>query len=221
MKLAAAAPSGPLVAPVRPVHSQPRRGAAAHARYGRRWWSDAWMEGDGEPGGTGGAFDGGSAPRADQQTTIFCKDGSVVRLGAFPHPLLDERRSERSGGGGEMGAPLAGAPLPLPEEQGLCIGSVFTISATNGIDAARRLNLLGFCFSTEQLFERVEDTVLRRGGEVVMTQRKLNSGVHECLHMRVAIPLLFGVPPEYERLRAGVIQGGGVIERVTRDWIIY
>lgn len=75
------------------------------------------MEGDGEPGGTGGAFDGGSAPRADQQTTIFCKDGSVVRLGAFPHPLLDERRSERSGGGGEMGAPLAGAPLPLPEEQ--------------------------------------------------------------------------------------------------------
>ena len=25
-----------------------------------------------------------------------------------------------------------------------------------------------------QLFERVEDTVLRRGGEVVMTQRKLN-----------------------------------------------
>ena len=35
--------------------------------------------------------------------------------------------------------------------QGLCIGSVFTISATNGIDAARRLNLLGFCFSTEQV----------------------------------------------------------------------
>ncbi len=47
------------------------------------------------------------------------------------------------------------------------------------------------------------------------------SGVHEVLHMSLAIPLLFGVPPEYERLKRGVIQGGGVIERVQREWIIY
>lgn len=192
-------------------------------------------------------------------------------------------------------------------------------SATNGIDAARRLNLCGFCFSTEQLFERVEETVLRRGGEIFETRRQLKrwavlrparcwalpglpdvapagdmgaaepgtvpgpvwmecwcgavfelrsgaskaqcqdivvgcrppmhlpalpclpsppalpswqspafphvpphcSGVHEVLHMSLAIPLLFGVPPEYERLKRGVIQGGGVIESVQRQWLIY
>ena len=47
------------------------------------------------------------------------------------------------------------------------------------------------------------------------------SGVHECLHMTVAIPLLFGVPPEYERLKAGIKSGGGIIDRVTREWVIY
>lgn len=47
------------------------------------------------------------------------------------------------------------------------------------------------------------------------------SGVHEVLHMSLAIPLLFGVPPEYERLKRGVIQGGGVIESVQRQWLIY
>lgn len=51
--------------------------------------------------------------------------------------------------------------------------SVFSISASNGVDMARRLTLLGFCYSAEQLFERVEDTVLARGGEVWETQRQL------------------------------------------------
>ncbi|KAL4421153.1 hypothetical protein ABPG77_000788 [Micractinium sp. CCAP 211/92] len=201
-----------------------------HARYGsrRRWWSDAWEDDPGnEPGGPS-SLDGGSAARSEQVTTIFCSDGSVVQLGAVPNPALAElerRRQQRVEDG--LGADLLGsaadgaAPLPLPREQGLCIGSVFTISATNGIDAARRLNLLGFCFSTEQLFKRVEETVLRRGGEIFETRRQLKSGVHEVLHMSLAIPLLFGVPPEYERLKRGVIQGGGVIERVQREWIIY
>lgn len=116
-------------------------------------------------------------------TTIFCSDGSIVRLGMQPHPLqaAERRRAQRAG---------SLDPLPLPGEQGLCIGrwgwaaaaaldwhvtsrkfvsaavperhlppptapppsrSVFSISATNGIDTARRLNLLGFCFSTEQV----------------------------------------------------------------------
>ena len=45
--------------------------------------------------------------------------------------------------------------------------------------------------------------------------------MHECLHMTVAIPLLWGVPPEYERLEAGIKTGGGIIERVVRQWVIY
>jgi hypothetical protein len=45
--------------------------------------------------------------------------------------------------------------------------------------------------------------------------------VHEVLLMTVAIPLLWGVPPEYERLKAGIKTGGGVIESVTRQWYIW
>lgn len=208
--------------------AKPRRAALlTRARYGsrRRWWSDAWED---EPGSEPAGLDGGAAARPEQVTTIFCSDGSVVRLGAVPNPALAElERQRRQGQQGGLEADLLGggrgntAPLPLPREQGLCIGSVFTISATNGIDAARRLNLCGFCFSTEQLFERVEETVLRRGGEIFETRRQLKSGVHEVLHMSLAIPLLFGVPPEYERLKRGVIQGGGVIESVQRQWLIY
>ena len=67
------------------------------------------------------------------------------------------------------------APAPAPATlQGLCIGSLFSICATNGVDAARRLHLLGFCQSTEQLYERVEECVLRRGGEVWETRRQLS-----------------------------------------------
>ena len=148
-----------------------------HARQGprRRWWSDAWEDDSAGSGGGGGGsaldafLDGGSsvpAFLAEEVTTFFCSDGSVVRLGQAPHPLQQaERRTAR-------GRPPADA-LPLPAEQGLCIGSVFTVSATNGIEPSRRINLLGFCFSTEQLFERVEQTVLARGGEVFETQRQL------------------------------------------------
>jgi hypothetical protein len=147
-----------------------------HARQGprRRWWSDAWEDDSAGSGGGGGSaldafLDGGSsvpAFLAEEVTTFFCSDGSVVRLGQAPHPLQQaERRTAR-------GRPPADA-LPLPAEQGLCIGSVFTVSATNGIEPSRRINLLGFCFSTEQLFERVEQTVLARGGEVFETQRQL------------------------------------------------
>ncbi len=107
-----------------------------HARYGsrRRWWSDAWEDDPGnEPGGPS-SLDGGSAARSEQVTTIFCSDGSVVQLGAVPNPALAElerRRQQRVEDG--LGADLLGsaadgaAPLPLPREQGLCIGSVFTI----------------------------------------------------------------------------------------------
>lgn len=38
--------------------------------------------------------------------------------------------------------------------------------------------------------------------------------------MRVAMPLLFGVPPEHERLRSGIQHGGGIIEKVEYTWLI-
>ncbi len=64
-------------------------------------------------------------------------------------------------------------PLPTAEEQGLCIGSLFTICATNGYDVSRKINFFGFCQSAEFLFEHVEDAVVSRGGEVFETERQL------------------------------------------------
>lgn len=188
---------------------------------GARWWAGGgspWGDDDSSPlfdlSASSAGLDGSPPPHSEPVTTIFCSDGSIVTLGPQRrHPLqAAERRSARR-------ASLD--PLPLPEEQGLCIGSVFRISASNGVDVARRLTLLGFCYSAEQLFERVEDTVLARGGEVWETQRQLKSGVHECLSMKVAIPYLFGVPPEFEHLKAGIKTGGGIIDRVEQHWFIF
>jgi hypothetical protein len=110
----------------------------------------------------GGSAAGGSLPSREQLTTFFCCDGSIAQLGPRPNPAHPEGRSRPAGGA-----------LPLPDEQGLCIGSVFAISASNGVDAKRSLALRGFCFSAEQLCQRVEDTVLARGGEVFETRRLL------------------------------------------------
>ena len=117
-------------------------------------------------------MDGGDGPpppggaEAEAVTTFFCADGAVVQLGARPTRLqILERRSARRSAPGDA--------LPLPADQGLCVGGSFAISATNGISPSRRINLAGFCYSTEQLFERVEDTVLQRGGEVFETHLQL------------------------------------------------
>lgn len=37
--------------------------------------------------------------------------------------------------------------------------------------------------------------------------------------MTVALPLLWGVPPETQRLRAGITAGGGIIEREALEWL--
>lgn len=73
--------------------------------------------------------------------------------------------------------------------QGLCLGALFDIAATNvkqshfiilkpfklfinkkctiqGLDMGRRLCIIGFCRSIEMLSDVVEDTVLEHGGEV-------------------------------------------------------
>lgn len=70
-------------------------------------------------------------------------------------------------------------PMPSYEEQGLCIGATFSLSATNGKDFDRRIQILGFCQSVDVLNEAVEETVTSRGGEVLEQEKKLKSGVHE------------------------------------------
>ncbi|KAK9917228.1 hypothetical protein WJX75_002094 [Coccomyxa subellipsoidea] len=111
--------------------------------------------------------------------------------------------------------------LPTGEEQGLCVGASFKIAATNGADPKRRLHLLGFCRSVDSLSEVVEDAVLRRGGSVMLHHVETKSGVHEVLKMTVAIPLLYGIPPEYEYLRSAISSGGGIVEKMSRQWHMY
>ncbi|BDA48733.1 hypothetical protein COCOBI_12-4150 [Coccomyxa sp. Obi] len=111
--------------------------------------------------------------------------------------------------------------LPTEQEQGLCLGATFRIAATNGADPKRRLHLLGFCRSVDNLSEVVEDAVLRRGGSVMLHHVETRSGIHEILKMTVAIPLLYGIPPEHEYLRSAISSGGGIVEKMSRQWHMY
>ena len=89
---------------------------------GARWWAGGgtpWGDDDSSPlfdlSASSAGLDGSPPPHSEPVTTIFCSDGSIVTLGPQRrHPLqAAERRSARR-------ASLD--PLPLPEEQGLCIG---------------------------------------------------------------------------------------------------
>lgn len=116
--------------------------------------------------------------------------------------------------------PTARSALPSVSDQGLCVGAVFSITATNGIDARRRMRTIGFCQSVEFLSETVEYTVTRRGGEVWKKEYELKSGVHESLTMTLALPALWGVPPAHESLMYGIESGGGIIDSIIREWLI-
>lgn len=143
-----------------------------------------------------------------QIITIFSSDGTITTIPSISHIDSTDRSSSTL------------VSLPTPHDQGLCIGSIFTISATNGVDVTRRMNVLGFCQSIEMLHDSVERKVAQRGGEIFRVQRELKSGIHETLTMTLALPLLWGVPPEHERLKSGIERGGGIIDRVYQEWFI-
>jgi len=106
----------------------------------------------------------------------------------------------------------------MDPNQGLCLGAIFDIVATNGLDLGRRFCMFGFCRSIEMLSDMVEDTVLEQGGEVVAAEKESKEGLHEKLTMTVAVPLLWGIPPVADRLRFAVRTGGGIVEKVYWQW---
>lgn len=173
-----------------------RRGACAFHKSNRR--RSAWPR---------------SATSEDSQyeaVTFFTSEG-LVRFPAakmLPEQGVQNLLSQR-------------APLPTWQEQGLCIGSTFWVAATNGIDPARRLKFAGFCRSKDMLCEVIEHSVRQRGGEVMHCESQFNSNLHGSLKMIVAIPLLWGIPPEHEVLRAAITTGGGIVEKVYRSWLVY
>ncbi|GAV58128.1 hypothetical protein CFOL_v3_01662 [Cephalotus follicularis] len=103
-------------------------------------------------------------------------------------------------------------------KQRLCLGALFDIAATNGLDRRRRLCIFGFCRSIEMLSDVVEDTVLEHGGEVVAAETASKGGLHEKLTMKVAVPYLWGVPPASETLHLAVQSGGGIVEKIFWQW---
>ncbi|KAL5710001.1 hypothetical protein ACHQM5_020617 [Ranunculus cassubicifolius] len=105
----------------------------------------------------------------------------------------------------------------MDPKHGLCLGALFDIAATNGLDTGRRLCIFGFCRSIEMLSDVVEDTVLGHGGEIVNAE-KASKGLQEKLTMTVAVPLLWGVPPVSETLHLAVRTGGGIVEKVYWQW---
>ncbi|XP_058083939.1 uncharacterized protein LOC131231671 isoform X3 [Magnolia sinica] len=106
----------------------------------------------------------------------------------------------------------------MDPNQGLCLGALFDIAATNGLDMGRRLCIFGFCRSIEMLSDVVEDAVLEHGGEVVAAEKASDGGLQEKLIMTVAVPLLWGVPPASETLHFAVRSGGGIVEKVYWQW---
>lgn len=106
----------------------------------------------------------------------------------------------------------------MDPKQSLCLGALFDIAATNGLDMGRRLCIIGFCRSVEMLSDVVEDTVLEHGGEVVAAEKATTGGLQEKLSLSVAVPLLWGVPPASETLHLAVRSGGGIVEKVFWQW---
>ncbi|KAH7445073.1 hypothetical protein KP509_02G105400 [Ceratopteris richardii] len=106
----------------------------------------------------------------------------------------------------------------MDPKQGLCLGAIFDIVAHNGLDTGRRLCVLGFCRSIEMLSDAVEDTVLEQGGEVMIAAKDSQGGLNEKLSMKVAVPLLWGVPPATESLNYAIRCGGGIVEKVFCQW---
>lgn len=79
----------------------------------------------------------------------------------------------------------------------------------------------GFCQSPDILGECIQDAVLHRGGEILEAEKLRKDGAEERLVMTVAIPLLFGIPPEMDTLKSAIEVGGGFLHKIYGEWYIY
>ncbi|EFH57737.1 hypothetical protein ARALYDRAFT_321394 [Arabidopsis lyrata subsp. lyrata] len=143
----------------------------------------------------------------EERITLFTTDGLVQIGGNMSHKSKSPEKHQKFQESAYM-----------DPAQGLCLGALFDIAATNGLDMGRRLCIFGFCRSVEMLSDVVEDTVLEHGGEIVATETESTSGLQEKLTMTVAVPYLWGVPPAAERLHLAVRTGGGIVDKVYWQW---
>uniref|UniRef100_A0A7I4EBH9 DUF7811 domain-containing protein n=1 Tax=Physcomitrium patens TaxID=3218 RepID=A0A7I4EBH9_PHYPA len=141
--------------------------------------------------------------------TFFTTDG-LVRIGGSIRPSFGKKHRLRRRRYKEEDY--------MDPKQGLCLGAIFDIAATNGLDRGRKLCVVGFCRSIEMLNDVVEDTVLDLGGEVVIAEKATTEGLHEKLTMMVVMPLLWGVPPAVDTLNYAIRSGGGIVEKTYKQW---
>ncbi|XP_002970595.2 uncharacterized protein LOC9631792 [Selaginella moellendorffii] len=170
--------------------------------YGPYPWDSSWQNSDAVEWMQGDTI------------TLFTSEG-LVRIGGsrFARPVSSSRKKQRLRRFREE--------QYMDPKQELCLGAVFDIAATNGLDLGRRFCVFGFCRSVEMLSDVVEDTVLEQGGEVVIAAKLTSSDLHEKLKMTVAIPLLWGVPPGLENLNQAIRCGGGIVEKAYYSWTFF
>ncbi|KAI9154297.1 hypothetical protein LWI28_023979 [Acer negundo] len=154
----------------------------------------------------------------EDRVTLFTADG-IVQIGGSMIPKLVTSSNKKQGKSKSTQRFTRFQESDyMDPNQGLCLGALFDIAATNGLDMGRRLCIFGFCRSIEMLSDVVEDTVLEHGGEVVAAEKASKGGLHEKLTMTVAVPYLWGVPPASETLHLAVQSGGGIVEKIYWQW---
>ncbi|GMH43796.1 hypothetical protein BSKO_11730 [Bryopsis sp. KO-2023] len=161
------------------------------------------------PGGLEANFFGDSdAP--DESVLVFTPDGVVRILGKPSKTALRLRVDEMLKEG-----------MPISDADAICLGATFAVSATNGQDITRRMNFQGFCQSPDILGECIQEAVLGRGGEIVEAEKLCKNGAEQTLVMAVALPFLFGIPPEMDALTAAIEVGGGFLHKTYGEWFLY
>ncbi|XP_076950103.1 uncharacterized protein LOC143622980 isoform X2 [Bidens hawaiensis] len=161
--------------------------------------------------------DNGIEWEQQETITLFTADG-LVQIGGLMVPRRVSSSQKQSKVKSSPRAHQFKESNYMDPAQGLCLGALFDIAATNGLDSGRRLCIIGFCRSIEMLSDVVEDTVLEHGGEVVAAEKASKGGLNEKLKMTVAVPLLWGVPPASETLQIAVRSGGGIVDKIFWQW---
>ncbi|AQL09619.1 uncharacterized protein [Zea mays] len=157
----------------------------------------------------------------EDRVTLFTSDGLIQIGGSLvPRRVSASEKRQRKLKSGQKLRRFQESSYMDPN-QSLCLGALFNIAATNGLDMGRRLCIFGFCRSIEMLSDVVEDTVLEHGGEVVTAEKASSNGLQEKLTMSVAVPLLWGVPPASETLHVAVRSGGGIVDKIYWQWDLF
>ncbi|XP_010530474.1 PREDICTED: uncharacterized protein LOC104807061 [Tarenaya hassleriana] len=154
----------------------------------------------------------------EERITLFTSDG-LIQIGGnmVPRRVSSSEKKQLRSRAPERFQRFQESDY-MDTHQGLCLGALFDIAATNGLDTGRRLCIFGFCRSIEMLSDVVGDTVLEHGGEIVAEEKEIKGGLHEKLTMTVSVPYLWGVPPASETLHLAVRSGGGIVEKVYWQW---